>query len=246
MRSLIVAILVIISSILLTAVSSADPSSGAFEERFGLPSSPEKVLEEVLSREEFRKSPAQELWERILERADEIVRALLRRLAESLSGLGSSDSDLDVLWTIAASVLIGCAVVLFTYALLKIFRYLLDLNSSTSRESYDVPGPEKGSLGLDQLLERARAAAAGGNYGEAVIRLFRYVLLRLDEGGRVALHPGRTAREILNGMSADDAARPTLGKMVPIFNRVRYGKRVCTKAEFDRFTDLVARITGRN
>jgi hypothetical protein len=244
MRFLFIMILASMLPVLFVAGSSGeDQSPRAFQERFGLPASPEKVLEEVLSGAEFQKSPLQDLWERILQRAGEMIRAALRWLFDRASGLGPIDTSADTLWTIAMCLLIGSVAVLFFYALMKLGQFLLGRRSSVTINGDGVPRSDSEALGLDQLRERARSASAAGNYGEAVIYLFRFALLWLDGGGRVALHPGKTNREILESMRADDAVRPTLGAMIPLFNRVRYGNRICTKAEYDGFTDLFSRVT---
>ena len=243
MRSLVIIILASMLPVLFVAGSSGDQSPRAFQERFGLPASPDKVLEEVLSGKEFQKSPLQDLWERILERAGEMIRSALRWLFDRVSALGPVDTNADTLWTIAMSLLIGSVAVLFFYALMKLGQFLLGRRSSVTVNGDGVPQSDSEALGLDQLRERARSASAAGSYGEAVIYLFRFALLWLDGGGRVALHPGKTNREILESMRADDAVRPTVGAMIPLFNRVRYGNGVCTKAEYDGFADLFTRVT---
>ncbi len=243
MRSLVIIILASMLPVLFVAVSSGDQSSRAFQKRFGLPAAPEKVLEEVLSGAEFQKSPLQDLWERILERAGEMIRAALRWLFDRASALGPVDTSADTLWTIAMCLLIGSAAVLFFYGLMKLGQFLLDRRSLVALNGDAVPRSGSETLGRDQLRERARSASAAGNYAEAVIYLFRFALLWLDGGGRVALHPGKTNREILESMRADDAVKPTLGAMIPLFNRVRYGNRVCSKTEYDGFTDLFTRVT---
>jgi hypothetical protein len=43
-----------------------------------------------------------------------------------------------------------------------------------------------------------------------VVLLFRHALVRLDETGRLSLHPGRTNREILASIPADQPIRQGL------------------------------------
>ena len=119
------------------------------------------------------------------------------------------------------------------------------VKSFLSRERRVAParfGAPAVAESCSEALDMSRSLAERGEYREALIHLFRYALIRLDEQGRLGFYIGKTNREILRSPRLKKSDRDTLSEMVPIFNCVRYGDFPCGKAEYDRFLLLTGRL----
>ena len=90
----------------------------------------------------------------------------------------------------------------------------------------------------DELLERARAFAAEGNFREALRHIYIRLLLQLDARGVWRYDTRRTNWEHVAALQQNPAhstlARP-LGDLTRRFDRVRYGDAPCSDTEWQRF-----------
>jgi hypothetical protein len=228
---------------------AAEAGSDPFMERFGLNQDPDQVLQRVLSGEEFSYAS---IWDRIQEAYIELIISGLEALNELLPDLdiswpleGSGKFEGDIfslgLLTLAGLLVIGLIIwiIVRTAALrrspgrtpLVISDDGLDLSGLTSRE----------------LREQAREALEKGDYPRAVIYFFRSFILRLDEEEVIQLRAGLTNREILRRIDPESPHRDILRKMIPLFNRVRYGTGGSDQDTALLFQDLSqGRDTGNN
>ena len=243
MRSSLIALLIVAAFFAVPASCWAGSSVDPFVERFDLPSAPEPVLKEVLSREEFRESPVQPIIDRIREWAADLLRRAFHWIFSRIPDLPRIESDADVLWMILAGLLIGTAALPLFFLVKFLIRLLL--RKTWKKDRGGPESEEAGTARSGELRAEATAQAERGNYRRALILLFRFALAWLDEAGRLTVHHSRTNREILESVRSEEPLRESLGEMIPVFNRVRYGDGPCDKADYERFLTLCRRVTGR-
>lgn len=219
-------------------------NADGFAERYDLPRDPQPLVEEILSRPEFNQdfnaSPLEVLQAYVFEQ----LRKAARRLAGYFPRLPRLDIDPAPGWWavefILIAVLVAAAVVSGRFAM----RYLLSRMRNRPVKLIPLESEEPEFVGSEDALEAARAMAGQGKYREALIYLFRFVLLRLDERGIVTLRQGKTNREIFQSIPEHQPIKQPLGQMISLFNRVRYGNEACSRTVFERFVSLSRRVTG--
>jgi hypothetical protein len=103
-----------------------------------------------------------------------------------------------------------------------------------------VTTPMEVETDVDRLLNRARAAAAAGDYARAIMDLHGALLRRLEGANLVAVHPSRTNGDYVRAVAG---AKPELAAPVRSFvtdvERVQYGDGTATA---DLFQALLARV----
>jgi len=226
----------------LAQLAAAGPDR-EFAERFDLPRDPDEVLRDVLSRREFAEDPASRLLRRILDKALFILDKILRWILGRIPSMGKMEFSGDVLGTIGTALLVGVAAAILVMIGWKLG--VLLARRSWKRAVGRAPDlePEDAQSPAD-LRALALREADHENFGRAVVLFFRYAILRLDEEGLLAYHPGKTNRELLAALTADDAIRRSVGEMARLFNRVRYGGTTCGRNDYDRFLTLCRDVVG--
>ncbi len=222
-------------------VCSTDSDSRTFRERLGLPQEPKPLLEQILARDEFKQQESRSLTDRLRELVREMIRRVLEWIVKHLpkgTWLSFDSTKWDAVWNVLSALLIGTAVVLFVWFGKRVADFILTRAGRKSAiPSHGAPEPVM-SLVSNEARKLALKKAEEGNYPQALIYLFRFVLLWLDERGRLPLHPGKTNREVLQGLARGEPLRPVLGEMVVAFNRVKYGMAPCEKHDYERFLAL--------
>lgn len=224
-------------------LSYSEQSAGSdFQNQFELPKDPDSLLHEILARSEFQQASKETLWDRMMKRAEELLLAFFRWLAELLGSVGNgSGFNPHSLWRVAEGLLIGSAILLALYVAKALFEYFRDRKGRSAE-----PPAERTEilvyLSSSRLREEAMQCARRGDYRTGLILLFRSVLVRLEEEGKIARHRGKTNREVLRSISGDGIVRETVGRLVPVFDGVCYGKARCGKEEYDRFLRLCTRV----
>jgi hypothetical protein len=242
-------ILLIWGCFLLYALSSNAPVCGAesyrgddqFVQKLQLPRDPEPILKEILSRSEF-KDAEQESWiDKLRILLYETLKKIFDWIRDRIPKVKWPQADLDIFRIIVGSFVVAAVLVLATVLVIYATRSL-GRNRLYVEEVEDLGFPDAAT----SAAVRASAVknAEQGNFREALIGMFRYVLLWLDERGRLALHQVKTNREVLESLKNDVGLRNTLGEMIPIFNRVRYGNYPCDKKDYERFLALCSRVDG--
>lgn len=238
----------IVSSLALPVVPAPSlayaSEANAFVKRFELPRDPHPVVDEILSRPEFNEDFSQSALEELRDALIELTRRALRWLSKHFPRMPDVDLDPAPAVRIVETGLIVALLLAAAIVAWFAVKYFL------SRKRARPVVPEESLLeaadimGSEEALAAARAMAAEAKYTEALVYLFRFVLLRLDERGEVTLRPGKTNREILWSVPQDAPIRQPLSQMILLFNRVRYGNEGCGRAAFNRFVSLSRRVTG--
>lgn len=231
------------------AVASTEVSPDRFRDLLGLSREPEPVLKEILTRDEFQESLSQPVLDEIVDRILGLIERVLSWIYAHWPKLdfGSLQGQADLFWqALGVFLFFVIAVLLVGAGALLVYRVLLPYARSREHQaatqvSQSVGEPASAARLRDQALKLARE----GKYGEAIVRLFRFVLVHLDRRGRLLLHPARTNREILRSIPPQEPIRDSLAEMISLFNAVRYGGFPCGKPEFDRFLGLSDRLTER-
>ncbi|MDQ7785354.1 MAG: DUF4129 domain-containing protein [Desulfomonilaceae bacterium] len=212
-------------------------SGDRFAERYELPRDPKTALEDILARDEFRNREeswiAQArtfMWETFLRAVKWILDRLPRFGTFDLDeGTGQMILDAQLIGLLA--LIAGLCAWLVVRLIAARRRGMLPVDPHEDRATSETAGNGDERAAALKLAER-------GRYGEALIHLFRYVLIRLDEKGRVSVGPGKTNREVLESIPVDEPFREPMAEMIPLFNRVRYGGADCGKADYERFEAL--------
>jgi hypothetical protein len=113
-----------------------------------------------------------------------------------------------------------------------------------------IPPPATGS-GFDaplsdDPLSAAKAAAARGELGLALMILRAAALSRLEEKGRVVLHPSRTDREYVRALSSHPEDKDALGALVREIERQRYAGQSVGQENLDRAFDATRKLISRS
>jgi hypothetical protein len=221
---------------------AAGPDS--FRARFNLPRDPDAVLNEVIAWKEFRENSIRAAFERIVERIEKLVDEALRRVWRALPRLRSPDAAYDPIWIFLATMLVG-SIVTILVLLGKRFIANIARRYGVARSGLSIVDGKQFEDSR-HLLNQAAKAAENGDYATALVFLFRFSLVRLDETGQLSLHPGRTNKEILENIPRDAPIRHGLAEMVPVFDRVRYGHGSCGRDDYEHFFAMCMLVTGRN
>lgn len=218
-------------------------STDGFKEHFNLPQDPEPLLKKILEREEFRDQPLQSLIDRIREWFQDLALQALQWLLDHLPTWGPPDLPRETLWLVFLALSIGFLMSLAVFAVVKLVPLILSKIASRDRKSTDEPEAFDLVLSSDawNLAERMAGEA---RYREAVIYLFRYAVLSLDEQGHLAFHYSKTNRELLVGLNAEPDTRKVFARMIPIFDGVRYGDSPCGQEDYRRFLGMCRSVTG--
>jgi len=222
-------------------VSFSESGVQTFQERFELPRDPTPLLEQILASDEFKQqSPS--FIDRLREMVREMIRLVISWIIEHLprgKWLDALDaSTLDTTWNVLSGLLVTAALVLLVWFGKRAVVFILARGRrSAERDSSEASATEK-PLVSEEARKLALKRAGEGNYPEALIYLFRFTLLWLDERGQLPLHPGKTNREVLQSLAPEEPLRPILGEMVLTFNRVKYGAAACDKHDYEHFMAL--------
>jgi hypothetical protein len=212
-----------------------------FMEKLQLPRNPESVLKEVLSRSEFRDSENESLADKLRAMLFDTLQRILAWIRDRIPSVKLPEAELDVFWTVIGSFVVAAALVLVAvvvfYATKSWWRKKPDTQEFAD---WDTPDATTSA----DVRVNALKSAEQDNFREALISMFRYVLLWLDERGRLSLHQVKTNREVLESLRGDKTLRSALGEMIPIFNRVRYGNYPCEKNDYEKFLALCSRVDG--
>jgi hypothetical protein len=235
---------------MVVAVVISVPAFGAavgpddrFQKRLNLSQDPERLLQQILSRKEFQEGAEESIFDRLKKWLDELIARALEWLFSRIAEVVPREADLGFLGTTLAVLVLGVTGI----ALLLLVRRLIGMivgRQKAARAGRDGFWTRETPFGTSEAVrEDALKSAAAGNYRQALLHLFLFALLWLDERDRLSLRPGRTNREILESLPPDEPCRESLAQMVPPFNRVRFGNAPCGRDDYKLFLDLCRRIT---
>ncbi len=182
-------------------------------------------LENILKQREFRSinaaAPAESLWDQFIDRIWDFLTRILGHAA------GHPRVNKVLLW--------GMVVVLGLALLAWLVHLLFSLSlSDFSRPPAQIPGDEAVAAGSwRELAQRSRAAAARGEFREAIRILYSAAVRRIEEAGTWRIDPARTHREYLRLLPADSLDRPRLAAITTCFERIWYGRAPASANDYD-------------
>jgi len=218
-------------------VWAAGPEEG-FREKFNLPKDPEPVLEEILNRSEFKNQTSEPLFDWLIDRIWDLLVRALKAILSLLPRTEPIDFDNEIARMVFIGLSFGILGLIAVALVWTVISYVVSRTHSVVPKRMETPSKESDSVGSAQALLLARSMVERQNFAGALIYMFRYVLVWLDETGRLPIHPGRTNREILESISKDAPLRAPLSEMIPAFNSIKYGNAACTKNDYERFVTL--------
>lgn len=187
-----------------------------------------RTTEEVFRREEFRSGEPQEpSW-------------LLRQLVAFFRWLGSLYAAAPVLFWI---ILVTCVLLIVLLVVLVIVKVRSAFEGGRERARTRREQAERERLSVAYRQE-ADARAAAGDYTEAVRFLFRSLVYRFDERGRVSLHLSYTNREYLDLLGDRRPVRDALRVLVDVLDDHWYGQRPCGRPQYDECRAVYDRLAA--
>ncbi len=96
-------------------------------------------------------------------------------------------------------------------------------------------------------LAQAEALVKAGNFSAAIVLLYGYQLLVLDQARKIELHRGKTNRMYLNELASHKSLLSMLGATISVFEEAYFGRRIISKERFmaiwDRLPEFQELVT---
>lgn len=193
----------------------------------------------ILARREFV-PPPQNLLDRLTEVAlravGRVVEWLLRPLSwlvDKLTELAGAGSPM-ALWMV-----VGLLVGLLLLIIFHIY-YMLSgaFGTGTRRRVGRVAGAVP--LHAPDLLGRARAAAAAGDFRDAVRLIYKAALLTLDQAGIIRYDPSHTNWEYAHEVATREHLGPIFARLTSIADRAMYSDAPVTRDHYTQSFEFLA------
>jgi hypothetical protein len=182
-------------------------------------------LDEILKRREFRSvhvaSAEEDLWDRLLD--------WLWKLADKLFDRVGSHPDATrvFLW----GVVIALGIVFLGWLIYSIANVPF---STLSFRRKQLPAPEEEPAGTwNEWVQQASAAAACGDYREAVRIIYGAAVRRIAESGAWQVDPARTHREYVRLLPPDSVQSPRFLAITSCFELVWYGSAEASATDYE-------------
>ena len=185
-------------------------------------------LDEILSRSEFSRDAGESWWDRLKQKAQQLLLRLLGSMVSSSS------------FPIVSRIVIWVVVVTAT-ALLAFWVVRNYLKSGTYTTLSGIPGVISEKPWRDWHAE-AKAAAEQGHWREAVHLSYWAGISFLEGQGLWRPDRARTPREYLRLLPPTDDHRNALAELTRGFETVWYGNEQATEREFAATTALLERL----
>ncbi len=140
---------------------------------------------------------------------------------------------LIILVVVIASLLIWGYIRLRPSEMSKTDRQKLEENEAMSDRIQELPFTVSRQLN-DNFEDRAQAAADAGNYSEAVMLLFSFILLSLDRKGLIRLRRGTTNRQYLNEIRHQDRLPEFYKQVMVPFEKSFFGGHRIDQETFEK------------
>lgn len=187
----------------------------------------QRVLHSVLKRREFQsKDSGTSMQERFM-------RWLLNVLESVMSGVapGTVRSVANaLLWGAGAAL-----VVLLVYLMYAIAPLLFPGLRSAARGTDPAVEVRRPVISIEELMARAQAARAGGDFREALHLVFRAMLLTLDRQRLIQFDESRSNGEYLLALRREPRVHATLAPVARSFDEKWYGGFVARADDVDFF-----------
>ena len=191
------------------------------------------ALKQVLSESAFRNLNTNTPRNRILEK----LSAWINSFFEKINSFGSSAPWLGKALLIGFFVVVGVALI---WSLIQSERRL---RLRLTPEGGFVPGAGAASARDWQLwLKDAEAAAAAGEWREAIHFIYWASISRLESLRLWPADRARTPREYLALVKSDDPRRPGLQNLTRSFERTWYGGRMAEENEYNAASEIAKNL----
>lgn len=227
----------------ISAAYAEEISGEQFRRNFEIPRDPQPVLRQILDRAEFKVRQDESFVDWLRWWLWEVVRRVMALISEWSSGEQRGRFAATSVPLIVDALFIGAVALIAVAIVWVLVKYLLGLGDSQLQDTISDAEDEIEVINSARARELAVSLADQGEYRAALIYTYRFVLLFLDETGRVPISPGKTNREILAGIAVDRPEYDALAQMAPVFNAVRYGDAVCRQGDYERFVRLSRSVT---
>jgi len=182
-------------------------------------SSDRQALNRILARREFRKIHSPTFWDRLKQKIQDFLFRLLNRI------FGSSafpEISRIIIW-----LLVGIAIIVFAVWIYRTLRRAAGMESLRLAENMPVS-----ALSWTEWLARAQAAAAAGNWRDAVHLAYWGGISFLESSGLWTPDRARTPREYLRMLPAASGHREPLFALTRKFEAVWYGRAAAGPESF--------------
>jgi uncharacterized protein DUF4129 len=185
-------------------------------------------LDQILSRSEFSQDAGDTWWDRLKQKAKELLLALLGKMLSS--------SSFPIVGRIVIWVVVGTATVLIAFWVIRNY-----FKEGTYTTLAGIPGAISEKPWRDWQAE-AKAAAEQGCWREAVHLSYWAGISFLEGQGLWRPDRARTPREYLRLLPPNDDHRGALAELTRGFETVWYGNEQATEREFAATTVLLERL----
>jgi hypothetical protein len=190
-----------------------------------------KSLDVILAQREYRDVNKVTARDRLLEWLDNVLNAILARLA----GIGSRAPWIG--WLLEGLLVAG-ALTLLVWLLVR-----LERNARVHLVPEIETAPGAPSAREWQLwLKDAQTSAAAGAWREAIHSVYWASISRLESGRLWPADRARTPREYLGLLGGSDPRKSTLTALTRSFERTWYGGREAAAADFNAAVHLAAEL----
>jgi hypothetical protein len=223
------------TSLRLAAYDAATPQSGDPTHALG------STLAAILAQPAYHEAessteaaPQKTWWDRFIE----WLAGLFERLFE---GVFTATASVPLLGQIIVAITIAAFAALIVWLAYLVALHLL--RARRPRVDADAGELLEQRAGSDELLTRARAAAARGEYALAISLAFRAALRRLDAGGVIAYDSARTAGEYRRAVRRSCApAAPPFDELVHTFTLATYAEVPVEERDWETVDDAYVRF----
>jgi len=179
-------------------------------------------------------APQKTWWDRFLE----WLAGLFERLFD---GVFTATAGVPLLGQIIVAITIAAFAALIVWLAYLIALHLI--RARRPRVDGDAGELLEQHAGSDELLTRARAAAARGEYALAISLAFRAALRRLDAGGVIAYDSARTAGEYRRAVRSSCApAAPPFDELAQTFTLATYAEVPIEERDWQAVDDAYVRF----
>jgi hypothetical protein len=179
-------------------------------------------------------APHKTWWDRFVE--------WLAGLFESLfEGVFKATAGVPLLGQIIVGITIAVFALLVVFIAYRLAQHLI--RTRRARHDSDVGELLEQRADSDELLTRARTAAARGEYALAISLAFRAALRRLDAGGVIAYDSARTAGEYRRAVrSSCTPAAPPFDELAHTFTLATYAEAPVEERDWQAVDDAYGRF----
>lgn len=184
-------------------------------------------VDEILSRPEFQEPP-KSLYDRVVELINELIGDVLGQVIGGARG--------SVIGLVLVGVLIATLIAVWVRFVPTMSR---DARARGREIDVDRVQPAR------DWVAQAEAAAATGNWREALRCRYRALIARLAERGVIEEVPGRTAGEYRRELHrAFPSAAPHFNRATELFELAWYGGRSADSDDHAAFVEVAGRVIG--